>query len=863
MAQNPQRAPLERLSPTIRQFWRLLEFTRDIDRNEDDSSFAQGGGTILYVFDENVFEFFIKPQAFSRYAELFHTNLWFGRDSVSDDLRRISAQSALVASEYLFSGDLPGQKNRAIHMAEYHFGELRHRRTEYTAELRNEIETLSKTTGSASQLKDDPALDYSHVDNLTQKDLDNLDERTDDVIALDRFRLARVAARQLTRSERLGPMHQIKRIGSKEIAGRIVPLGARYRPSPEESGPIRKDRRDLLRLLREEQRRREEAQERRAETRQPEYAVSRHDRGLENDADALAYIQWIARHELTGRERILLVTGDSLLFDVYRAWHLDQPAGEPFILRRVSQFAPIINLNDARSDIVGRRELFLATREAVEAALFVFNLSGPGKSPDHLHQGREHLALALSRYRDPERDPALAAFLTGLTKEWIDQRRGAFTRVVHLWQQLERFVIGVHYDLIMQRFTSDEQHQVKEVVAAGGQEAYVSYLKNLLGELVSGSIRLFFPFAADFIRSAASREYFDATRQSRVPIALRLSIPAPPADAGSNLPRVTQSKFDDIRTLFARCREGDAAAIELLDVRSNPTLAQRPDLVYAIAATLALEASEWREAERFADLARSADPMLPIAAEELEESRFESTYLFAIAKRFRIGSMDPSSSGNRTNIWRDLLNAAVNSLMECELHHARKGEIRRQIRAISERAAARLFFVSWAAVTPLNSLAMRRFEFGDAIEQFNFALDDLRRCLELESTGRNIDPPDERRMQFFLRLERQYTTNLAAAQVIKLVLEASSLKPQLDGLTAAEVELVSSRIAQWDADNLAAKLPLAAQTDLLAFKGLVQRDPRAISQFTRWLEQKHRLDLPLDRAVAGGLAKLFSAAPAH
>ena len=209
MAVSPHSARTGRLAPIIRQFWRLLEFTRDIDRNEDDALFARNGGTIIYVLDENVFEFFIKPQSFSRYAELFHSNIWFEGEESSEDLRRISAQSALVASEYIFSGELPGQKDRTTYMTEWHFGELSNRRTEYTSQLRDEIGSLSRDPSPNSALHKDPALDFSEIDDLTRSDRDKLANRTEDEAALLRFQEARVAARQLARSNYLGPMHQL------------------------------------------------------------------------------------------------------------------------------------------------------------------------------------------------------------------------------------------------------------------------------------------------------------------------------------------------------------------------------------------------------------------------------------------------------------------------------------------------------------------------------------------------------------------------------------------------------------------------------------------------------------------------------
>jgi hypothetical protein len=843
MAVSPHSARTGRLAPIIRQFWRLLEFTRDIDRNEDDTLFARNGGTIIYVLDENVFEFFIKPQSFSRYAELFHSNIWFEGEESSEDLRRISAQSALVASEYIFSGELPGQKDRTTYMTEWHFGELSNRRAEYTSQLRDEIGSLSRNPSPNSALHKDPALDFSEIDDLTRSDSDKLANRTEDEAALRRFQEARVAARQLARSNYLGPMHQLKRIGSRDIAGRIVPLGARYRPAPDEREAIRDNRWNLLKLLREEQRRRDEARERRSDD-QAEHSGGRSDRTLQNDADALAYIIWIARNKLASDERIVLVTGDSLLFDVYRSWYLDQPIDEPFILRRISQFAPIINLNDARSDIVDRRELFRETREAVEAALFVFNLSGSGNASDQLLKGREYLALALSRYRDSERDPGLASFLTGLTGKWMEERKNDFANLIHLWQQLERFVIGVHYEVISQRFPGADQTRLRDVIATGGQEAYVHYLKELLDELVSGSIRLFFPFAAEFIRSIAGRDI----RRSRVPIALRLSIPTPEDSESRDQ---ADTGFNDVHELFALWRDRDETAVRLLDIDQNPTLAQRPDLVYAIAAALALEAGEWRDAERFADLACAADPMMSMPAEELEEAQFESVYLSAIAKRFRIGSLDPTTSQIRFNIWRDLLHAAEDHLTRCELHHARKAETRRQMRAISERAAARLFYVSWAAVISLEEFKARQFALEDAVESFGLALADLRRCLELEAGARDGAPGDERRKRFFQRLERQYITNLAAAHVLKRLFAAGPLKTDVEGLRDDEIELVSARIEQWAADDL----PLPAKGDLLAFKAVIHSDPHAAGQFTEWLQKKPRFDLALDRAVTEAYAK--------
>lgn len=114
----------EGLPITLRKFWRLLELTRDMDRNESDADFIRNGGKILYVFDENIFELFIRPQAYlkyARYIELFYADYW--RDeiddvAVADNMREINAQSALITAEYIFSGVLPGQESGSIYMTE-------------------------------------------------------------------------------------------------------------------------------------------------------------------------------------------------------------------------------------------------------------------------------------------------------------------------------------------------------------------------------------------------------------------------------------------------------------------------------------------------------------------------------------------------------------------------------------------------------------------------------------------------------------------------------------------------------------------------------------------------------------------------
>ncbi len=829
----------------LSQFGRFLEFTRDINRNESDSVFEKAGGRIIYVFDENVFELLINPSALHWYVELFHSPL-FATNISASDARKINAQSALIAGEYLFAGKLPGQNQSSIYMTEWHFGELSNRRREYVGWLKDEIDRISQSNNALTSLR--PRATGSDglevLDRLTADDLKQFAMRTTDSTAVQRFRDARVLAATLVGDAYWDSLQQLRRIGTKEIAGRIIPLEARFRPTTDERISLRKEMRYWLNSLRTEE---EKRQSRRGSWRdhavdRPESEAMRKPRGLENDANTLAYLQWIARNKLAPRERLVLVTGDSLLFDVYRSWYVAQAPGEPFILRRVSQYAPIINLDDAQSDLAGCRELFQSTREAVEAALFVFNLSGPSRSLDTLNRGREYLAVKLSQYREPNDDASISAFAENLTLEWAAQRQQQFDAIIHLWQEMERFVVGIHYDFIVKRYNQDYRHRLAELVALGNQGTLVEFLRGILDDLVKGSIRLFFPFATDFIRNRPEK------LRSRAPTTLRLMVPErrnsnvpPNATSESQLPSV------EIHTLLDGWRLGDERALRTLDVNRNPTLSERPDIIYMIAAVLALEASEWGEAERFADLAKDAVPLIEVSESQSEADKYEAHYISALTKRFRLGSLDPRIAGLKTDMLHRLLDSSVDSLTLCEIHHSRLGEVLRHLRAVSERAAVRLFYASWGAITATGQGRSKSFGLPDTLSQFDLAIGDLRKCLELEPAAQAARQ-NRRRNDFHDRVQKQYIINFAAAAALRYALYFD-LDVSSEALPPSEIDLVKSRLEAWMSDGSFKSLPSAARADVLIFQALESRSEDARQKFLKWSQEQRQYDVAIDRAI--------------
>jgi hypothetical protein len=370
-------------STVLRQLWRLMELNADIDRNQSDGAFAARGGTIRYIFDENVFELFVRPFMRADYVEAFHNPPTKHDRLYSKDVARaVTAQSALICGEYLFSGRLPGQRDRSIYMTEWHFWELHdqlaQRRQELEVQMteaqeKRPLDDFLKNIEEIAALRADKAptsLDrlLQQVDPLTAVDASELRKRGSSEEVLRRFVVAREAARMLAEDQLMGPLEQLDRIFSREIAPNIRPLHLDFRPDAAARESLPADARAWFdRLLKE--------QDIRKRWRQTETHPDRPRASLQSDARAVAYILWAVGVFAKPGERFVFVTGDRLLFDAYRRWHVEQQPGEPFVLRRLLQFAPLINLNDTPNDISDARALFDRTRRAIEVPLIVFNLA--------------------------------------------------------------------------------------------------------------------------------------------------------------------------------------------------------------------------------------------------------------------------------------------------------------------------------------------------------------------------------------------------------------------------------------------------------------------------------------------------------
>lgn len=813
----------ESLGPGAGTFYQqllaLLEFTRDMDRNRDDASFARHRQGVHYVFDENVFEFFIgartqrsdisesdKKIIFEdkrKYSAVFHLFEW--RDKPEDqseraDWTRMNRQTALVTAEYLLGGHLPGQKTRRLYITEWHAAELAHRfnllfkhftekaksaRAKGTNIDRDQrdisriVDLVAKSRPEVSELLAKSALRTTDI-NLIRADLRKLEK----VDGIDRptlidFVAARIFAAKLIGDDILEPLQQLRRVFSKEIAARLFPV-ALFHVRPNRSGIhcITEDASAWESRIKDEEKIRGLSDD-----------LRRNPIRLKADAQSIAHVQWIADQlEAERKERMVLVTGDTLLFDAYRRWWTDVP-GRPFIMRRVTQFAPILNFRDAKSTIAFDNGIFENTRRAIEPLLMYFNLAeeqfedsasdpiarqeknAPGRQQALLrrHGGREHFALLLKQPDTLESQP-MQVFTQRLDHKIFDEDQPhSHQELRRSWQQLERVAVGVNRSLVQLRLENEQRRQLIESLKAPDAHGIDRFVNQQLHGLFHHGALLCVPETIQAIREWPVRTNVAFTK--RAPIALRLRGP----DEGGTSPLAGV----DVALLANDLTSGKGATAVEFD--EAPWI-ESPERLFALAAAMALRLALWDQAAKYAQLAvgsSAAEAMKQRPRRAERADYFELLYLRALTSRFKMGDV-PSIAADGETQSRQLLDAALQDLTVClDYHDADEPPGRhllRALRALSERAAVRLFYVTWMfrQYQLKNSTGFDR---DRTIHEMHEAYFDLRGAAErFASAFKRGTELDEKvggteYGRFFDLVKQQTTNNIAAWYVFSRLIE--------------------------------------------------------------------------------------------
>ncbi len=743
--------------------WTLaaLDLFLDMERNESDSRFAATeGNEIVYVFDEDVFEMFVggtdqaapenpTDQVYRdrrRAVGLFHIEPWRTRSerrkidqAVEAERAELNRQSAMLTTEWLFNGILPGThaertgKLPSIYISAQHFGELQRRwkelilhyqKSSNRPQIRKEFEAFEAFSqdASLSALDNDEGGDDAIAAYIRAAPgklggdlaslVDALEARKDSPAKIWRafwqHAFSRRLAATLAAAEISEPLNQLLRINS-DIARRldfvhnVMPLDDP--PTIEESEKVA----FWQKRLTDEDRLRSD--------RTSQY----HGRGAQsivNDAQTLAYMQSLANAAVRTKseKRFVLVTSDTLILDVYRDWHCaDAKAFEPFVLRTIRQYAPLLNVSamspeDRFKDEEWRlkEDIFPALKGAI--APFFLNLApsvslakGDGRQDTdaaldeglRLGEKAAHVFRTASRKAERERKSLReeldayeqAGLIYSGAVDLIDDVANGLGDIIEKGRRIERTALGFGYEWLNRRLKERKALQdAQRQFAEGDETALASYVQKMTAELGGLNIDLLVRVTdidAELERILAR----GVTRQShttRVPLALGLNY----LRGGREVRISADAERRVLRALKPSQGKRGKEATFGESVQSNNIRDDNSYRLFAFYSCVALHIQHWDLAYRCA--VEASDRAEGLVDEKVHA---ELSYLKALCIRFRIGAgqiVDVAGD----NVTSRLFSQAVDLLPTPAAGVAIDNFI--LLRSSSERVALALFVCGWS-----------------------------------------------------------------------------------------------------------------------------------------------------------------------
>jgi hypothetical protein len=838
------------------QILNFLSLSSDIALNQHDADFSDQGGQIIYCLDQTIFNLFFDTRKWRHAVSSFYERSWAvpgrNRREGVEQWERIQAQSALIASEYLLSEELPAAKNRNIYLTPWHRHELAIRLKRIAGEIeegkvdtkkiadevRRKLDFLSgsrldRNSGQGGLFEPDP---------LLEGDLDSLRPDMPDLEALKRYELTRRAATMLVDCEASERFDQVHRLVSRPLRQRLKSLHQLFPPAESDLAALALDARKWhLRILGEAQRSRSHR------------SPGRSPGGVWNDARSLAFVRWAAA-KVRRDQRLVLITSDDTLFATYRRWWCDEGTAEeghsePFLLRRSFQYTPIFNFRDSKNDLSRSgtsgqelENLFSKISQAVHLTLLPFNLFQTGSGIGNLAQNKnfQYMALRERERRHGETDTVLDYYLSRFPPEFYRNRVNEIGEITELWRNIERIGIGFFYDQVVKRLEDDRYlFGIDDASEASPEnvERALRYLSRVLDTITSRTRSAYLPLAESFLAE------FDTpvTGAGRAPDTLWYQI----AGRGS---------VYQLMTTWHKMKPRDRQ-------ESIRDLNKSPEALFVFAAAFALAVEEWWRAEEFAryalEAARASDHTAP-------RVRAELLFLCAFTKRFRLGSSGlaetPGESAGRDQRVRssfrrsEELSADAEALLDqyhettAGLAPAQEGRLY-QMRGRSERAALRL---SMALHGALRAPETRDVAVVEALENVRKAKDDIVECARLDTTVTARELRDRQE-----RVRRHFVHNAAAVEVCRFLLTPRD-EFQLDAGIAAVVDrfatLAYRQISETDVIVNAERIVFA----ILHGNADAREWPQLESALARLKESGLTLDRLYANALSNRTEELFS-----
>ena len=585
----------------------LLELSHDIDMHEHDRRWAARGATILYVFDQNVFELFIAPYQHWR-------QVLFTADSLSnvDSVRQTALQSALVTGEDLLSGDLPGQQGGAVYVTEWHHSEFLDRLGDWLVQGSRALGEASAHDSLMSKLRvwmdetkhGTPAEKSGRdapVDRMLADDVRSLEAYGYDQDFLRTFSVNRLATLELATDELTEPLQQVGRLISEEFRRRlrVLPGPEEYRPTERDKAQISRNAEDWAVRLQRELRSREFARTPRAP------------RAIWNDARSLAYVAWLS--ETLGNSngsaqlQVVFVTGDRALTRAYgtrfneREWKTEQP----FLLRRIRQYSPLFRFGSEMPLAREGRALFLSIQWYAEIALLPVRLSAV----------LDNRPVTLP-YQSSKLEELLGA--SGISASELYAELVPFGE---RWNRAERMLVGHARKQLINRLDSEQialferTHGDSELQ----EREFRKYIEAIVTRVSESAVRVLVPIAEACLRSALSGELSERFGQ-HVPICVER--PVGSAEAGWAFLHATSVKEDMTNTI-------PLTAVDHASIA---------DLLLA-SVVIFIRTGQWRQAERMAVTTSNAQHLDDAAPGQEGSVKREAAYLSALAARYRLGAL--------------------------------------------------------------------------------------------------------------------------------------------------------------------------------------------------------------------------------
>jgi hypothetical protein len=566
----------------LKQLSHLVDINDDLDRRSTDAKHVEAGGTINYIFDENIFEIFVKPHEWGEQVALFHAGLLQPKHFHEQKWRKINAQSAVLTGEYLFSASLPGQRGGAIYMTPFHREELIHRAYSLIETLHHDNSGIDVAReflfrmasfratiarGAMVTINDPLSTDQESI----QSDIQTLRDAGVAEEKINNYLTTRVALQSIVSEHQAASLFQLQRVMDRKFFESIHPVSSLKQPTSDDKREIAEHAHMWFECLAHERQLRVSTQ-------------PRTNASLWNDACSLAIANWLATARQDASELTVLVTGDSLLFSAYRRWHVDAPPGKPFLLRRPVQYAPVFTLGDP--DVVETPKPQVVD-EFVEIALLPLNLSKVGDRRPDVSTQRRHFVQWI---RDGGlTGQILESFFPVLKSEWYQRVMKKMQPLGDVWRQLETITLGLNSDLLAYRIAT----ALPDAIAFGPESSSVTardvdrWLVKMIASLHQQAMALWVPLAYEAIGKLRINDEGERNKGAFwMPYEFRFT-------------GVLHGSAVDLT--FKRSREGKATDLLWLSCfpEEADSLLQQPTIAFAVAAFLAGQRRLWIDAERF------------------------------------------------------------------------------------------------------------------------------------------------------------------------------------------------------------------------------------------------------------------------